>query len=101
VGLSHAGVRKRLRQFTDGLEDGGHHSGAKKFFAKVAKGVPFSAFPARKTFFVASISVPCTYLKTERHAMDLMKMGVVAQLEWYVLGRVKEKTGHEPWLNTK
>ena len=34
VGVSHAGVRKRLRQFTDGLENGAHHSGAKRFFSE-------------------------------------------------------------------
>ncbi len=49
VGVSHAGVRKRLRQFTDGLEDGGHHSGAKRFFQTVSKG-PYSAFAERAVF---------------------------------------------------
>lgn len=100
VGVSHAGVRKRLRQFSDGLEDGGHHSGAKRFFQTVSKG-PYSTFAERKPFFVASISVPCTSLKEARSALDLRKLGVVAQLEWYVLARVKEETRKEPWLNKK
>jgi hypothetical protein len=101
VGVSHAGVSKRLRQFTDGIEDGGHHSGAKRYFTTVANGTPYSTFLERKPFFVASISIPCTALKNARFAMDLRKMGVVAQLEWYVLAKVKEKTTHEPWLNKK
>jgi len=101
VGVSHAGARKRLRQFTNGLEDGHHHSGAGRFFTTVANGTPYSSFVQRKTFFVASISVPCTCLKTERSAMDLRKMGIVAQLEWYVLARVKAKTNEEPSLNKK
>ena len=103
VGMSHAGVRKRLRQFTNGLEDGGHHSGAKRFFITVANRTPYSSFAQRKPFFGASISVPCTSLKTARSSMDLRKMGVVAQLEWYVLARVREraKTEQEPWLNKK
>ncbi len=101
VGVSHAGVRKRLRQFTDGIEDGGHHSGAMRFFHTVAKGTPYSIFEQRRPFFVVSISLPCTALKIARSSMDLKKMGVVAQLEWYVLARVKEKVGREPWLNKK
>jgi hypothetical protein len=101
VGVSHAGVRKRLRQFTDGLEDGGHHSGAKRFFMTVANGTPYSNFAESKPFFVASISVPCTPLKINRFPLDLQKMGVVAQLEWYVLARVKAQTKQEPWLNKK
>jgi len=32
VGVSHVGVRNRLKQFIMGLEDGGHHSAAKRFF---------------------------------------------------------------------
>jgi hypothetical protein len=47
VGVSHAGVRKRLRQFTDGLEDGGHHSGAKRFFQTIANRTPYSIFEQR------------------------------------------------------
>jgi len=101
VGVSHAGVRKRLRQFADGLEDGGHHSGAKRFFQIVANRTPYSALATRKPFFVASVSVPCTAIKEGRSALDLKKMGVVAQLEWYVLARVKEKTQTEPWLNKR
>lgn len=103
VGVTHAGVRKRLRQFTDGLEDGDHHSGAGRFFITVANRTPYSSFEQRKPFFVASISVPCTCLKAARSPMDLRKMGVVAQLEWYVLARVRERaeTKQEPWLNKK
>ncbi len=101
VGVSHVGVRKRLRQFIIGLEDGGHHSGAKRFFFDVAKQIPYSKFAGRKAFFVSSVSVPCTYLKNGRTPLDLQKLGVVAELEWYVLAYVKEKVGSEPWLNKK
>ena len=101
VGVSHAGVRKRLRQFIDGLENGGYHSGAKRFFHQVANGTPYSKFESQKPFFVAFVSVPCTAVKPVRSPLDLRKMGVVAELEWYVLARVKEKTKAEPWLNKK
>ena len=103
VGVSHAGVRKRLRQFCDGLEDGEHHSGAKRFFITVANRTPYSEFAEKKPFFVSSVSVPCKSLKVERLQMDLCKLGVVAQLEWYVLAKVKEQTEkhREPWLNKK
>jgi len=102
VGVSHMqGVRKRLRQFRDGLEDGDHHSGAGRFFKEVAKQTPYSELAQRKLFFVTSISVPCESRKAVRSPMDLRKLGVVAQLEWYVIARVKEKTTHEPWLNLK
>lgn len=103
VGVSHAGVRRRLKQFIMGLEDGGHHSGAKRFYFKVANEIPYLSLPEKKTFFASSISVPCTYPKSARTPLDLQKMGVVAGLEWYVLAQVKEKTpdGHEPPLNLK
>ncbi len=101
VGVSHAGVGKRLRQFIDGLEDCGHHSGAMRFFTTVAKGTRYSNFAERKPFFVASVSVPCRPLKSNRSPSDLQKMGVVAQLEWYVLARVRAQTKQEPWLNKK
>ena len=103
VGVSHAGVRRRLKQFIMGLEDGRHHSGAKRFYFKVANETPYLSLPEKKMFFVSSISIPCIYLKNARTPLDLQKMGVVAGLEWYVLSRVKEKTpdGHEPALNLK
>lgn len=101
VGVSHAGVRKRLKQFIKGLKDGGLHSAAKKFFSEVAHGVPYSSLPDGKEFFVSSISVPCTYSKKARNPLDLQKLGLIAALEWYVLARVRKKTGDEPWLNTK
>jgi hypothetical protein len=100
VGVSHAGVRGRLKQFIDGLEDGGHHSGAKKFFRKVAKGIRYTQLTNAKPFFVASISVPSIYEKEDRTPLDLQKMGIVAALEWYALARIKREFP-EPWLNTK
>jgi hypothetical protein len=101
VGVSHAGVRKCLRQFKGALEDGHHHSAGGRFFKEVAKGTRYSLFAQRKPFCVASISIPCTVLKVHRLATDLRKMGIVAQLEWYVLARVREKTNKEPFLNKK
>jgi hypothetical protein len=99
VGVSHVGVRKRLKQFMMGLEDGGHHSGAMRFFFDVAAQIPYTNFTGKKTFFVSSLSVPCTYLKSARTPLDLHKLGVVAELEWCVLAHVKDKVGSEPWLN--
>jgi hypothetical protein len=103
VGMTHRSVRLRLREFSDGLEDDAYHSAARRFFSNVANETPYSSFDQRKPFFVASISVPCTTLKSARSSMDLRKMGVVTQLEYYVLARVKEraKSGEEPWLNKK
>jgi len=101
VGVSHVGVRKRLKQFIDGLEDCKHHSAAMRFFTDVAEKTPYSRFEGKKKFFASSVSVPCTYLKTARTPLDLRKLGVVADFEWYVLAHVKEKVGSEPWLNKK
>ena len=101
VGISHAGVRKRIKQFIIGLENAMQHSGAKKFYFKVANEIPYLSLAKKKTFFCSSISIPCISLKSNRTALDLQKMGVVAQLECYVLARIKEKVKQEPWLNTK
>ena len=101
VGVTHAGIGKRLRQFLQGIEDCKHHSGAERFFITVGHGKPYSAIADKKNFFIASISVPCNCLKSERSPKDLRIMGIVAQLEWYVLARVKEISKQEPSLNKK
>jgi hypothetical protein len=46
VGVSHAGVKGRLKQFINGLEDGGHHSGAKRFFFDPECGKKLPVFQA-------------------------------------------------------
>lgn len=102
VGVSQIqGVRTRLQQFLAGLERGDYHSGAIRFFTDVAMQAPYSIFEQRGRFFVASISVPCIPEKGNRSELDLRKLGVLAQLEWDVLARVKAKIGKEPWLNKR
>lgn len=102
VGMSsHAGVKSRLKQFIKGLEDGGHHSGAKRFFNEVANRVPYTRYKDKQTFYVAAACVPCVSLKAKRTPLDLKKMGVVVAAEQNVLARIRQKTGHEPGLNKK
>lgn len=101
VGMSHASIRNRLRQFTNGLEDGRHHSGAGRFFHDFANHRPYSSLEKPKRFFVSFISVPCVCIKAKRSPEDLRKLGVVAQLEWYVLARIRAKINREPVLNKK
>lgn len=103
VGMSHAGVIKRLKQFIGGLEIGARHSGAKRFYKRkeYANGLPYSRLNTRKKFFVASVSVPCTAAKAQRSPKDLRKMGIVAALEFYVLAYIKELLDREPELNKK
>ncbi len=102
VGMSsHAGVRKRLSQLIKGLEDGGHHSAAKRFFKTVACGVPYSRYRDKQTFYVATSCVPCVPNKRKRGPLDLRKMGVVSAAEQYVLARIRNKIGREPELNKK
>jgi hypothetical protein len=76
---------------------------AQTIIITVANRTPYSTFADKKPFFVASVSVPGTALKSARFPMDLRTIGVVAQLEWYVLAKVKEQTEQhqEPWLNKK
>ena len=100
IGMSHAGVAKRLEQFIDGLEDGKHHSGADRFF-ETNRSTPYSQLPNRKTFFVAAISVPCITDKNKRQPDDLRKMGEVSRLELYALARIREECKSEPDLNKK
>jgi hypothetical protein len=100
VGMSnHAGLRSRLGQFLQGLEDGGHHSGAKRFFNKLARRTPYSRLSLRKNFLFACAPVPCETTKRERTPLDLRKMGVVAAAELYALARIRHRTGREPELN--
>lgn len=101
VGFTHAGIYQRVGQFIDGIEDGGHHSGAKRFFNSVANRVPFSRLGTRKRFYVAAVTIPCIVAKSQRSATDLMKMGEVVRLEYYVIAHIKANTGREPELNHK
>ena len=101
VGMSHAGVRPRLKQFIDGIEKGSHHSGANRFFTEYTAGHDYSKLPAKKKFFVTSLSIPCSSKKKNRSAEDLRKTGQIAALEYYVLAHIREKLGREPALNKK
>jgi hypothetical protein len=101
VGMSHAGIRQRLRQFIKGIEDGKHHSGAGRFFKVYADHVPYSQLPNKRAFFVASVAIPCVVNKRERTPEDLRRMGEVARLEFLVLAHIKEKLHTEPELNKK
>ena len=101
VGMSHAGVVKRLKQFVKGLDENKYHSAARRFFRTKANGVPFSQLEPKKTFYFASVSVPCIVQKELRTPADLRKMGEVAKCEYVVLAHVKERLGQEPKLNLK
>jgi hypothetical protein len=101
VGMTHAGIYKRLKQFIKGIEENDHHSGACRFYKEYARNIPYSSLPNRKTFFVASVAIPCIVDKRRRSPMDLRKMGEVVRLELYVLAHIKEKLQREPELNKK
>lgn len=100
VGMSHAGLAKRLGQFIDGLEYGKYHSGADRFY-KQHGNTPYSQLTDKKTFFVVSVAVPCVTSKRSRSPKDLRKMGEVSRLELYALARIRAETGSEPELNKK
>ncbi len=101
VGMSHAGIIKRLQQFMAGLRDGHHHSAAKRFFNEYAGRVPYEELRRRKTFYVAAVALPCAVNKTHRTPTDLKKMGEVARLEFYALASIKSAIRVEPPLNKK
>jgi len=101
VGMTHAGIFKRLKQFIEGLEGKNGHSGAKRFFKEFSEGIPYSNLKNKKNFFVATITIPCIVDKQKRTTQDLQKMGEVARLEYYVLAHIRETCGSEPLLNTK
>lgn len=94
VGMSHAGVSARLKQFIRATETGKGHSGGDRFFRD-------RMHKRGKNFFVTSISLLCEAQKETRKPVDLRKMGLVAALEYYCLARILEKCGEEPALNKK
>ena len=103
VGMSNSrgGVKQRLKQFINGIEKDVPHSAGKRFREEYTNGIPFSRMKPQKTFFVASISIPCVVEKAKRTPKDLRKMGEVARLEYYVLAHIKEALKREPELNKK
>jgi len=98
IGMSHAGISKRLNQFIRGLKNGHGHCGAVRHFQK--HGPYDNANNDPRRFFVTSVPVPARVVKGERTPDDLRRLGIAAALEWYALARVKEKTGKEPCLNS-
>ncbi len=97
VGMSHAGLRKRLSQFVRGVQDGGHHSGAQHHYQLHG---PYQVPNSEgRQFFFATISLPCIYRKSRRFPRDLQKLGIVSQLEYYAIAHCKEVGGREPELN--
>lgn len=101
VGMTHAGIRKRLNQFIKGIEEDKHHSAARRFYKEYAGESPYSKLKDKKAFFVASVSIPCRVDKRIRTPLDLRKMGEVARLELYLIAHIKEKLQREPELNKK
>jgi hypothetical protein len=61
VGMSNAqgGVRSRLKQFRDGLEIYGAHSGAMRFYREYQGNKPFTKLKTRKKFFYAALPIEC------------------------------------------
>lgn len=101
IGMSQAGLRKRLVQFIKGLQDGHHHCAAKHFFYNHAHGQPYSNLRGKKPFYIAAVPLPCVTQKVRRTAAELEKMGIVAAAEYCAIARVKKATGREPKLNVR
>ena len=101
VGMSTTSLRNRLKQFWDGVHNGGYHSGAKTFYQRWAGGRPFDKISHRGIFYVATVSIDCETRKGLRTARDLEDLGLVAALEFHVLAHIKRKLDLEPPLNKK
>mgnify|MGYP001613016961 FL=1 len=103
VGMSNSrgGVKQRLKQFIDAINKNRNHSAGNRFFQEYCKGISFDIAGHNKTFFVASLSLPCNVRKGDRSPEDLRKMGEVAKFEYAVMACIKDKLGKEPELNKK
>lgn len=107
VGMTHAGVSIRLKQFIRAIKTGKGHSGGDRFFRDFTRRKGYSNMRGKKAFFVTSFPVPCNTHKEKRKgerkrtASDLRKMALVAALEYYCLARIREKRHKEPKLNKK
>lgn len=101
VGMSNSsgGVAQRLKQFRDGIEKNGFHSGAMRFYRDHSNGSPFSAVKSNKKFYFVALTLPCVSVKARAQPTDFQTMGHVAALEYYVVARVLERTGRTPPLN--
>lgn len=106
VGMSNStkGVKGRLKQFVNGIQGEGMHSGGQHFKREYAEMQPFHSFSRAnngKRFFYAFLSIRCQVIKKHRTSNDLRKMGEVACLEYYALAHIKDSLGTEPELNKK
>lgn len=101
VGMSTTALRTRLKQFSDGIEDGLHHSAAKRFFTRWSGGTPYSHLRTENKFFVVTLPLPCEPIRGLRTPVDLETMGQVTALEYFALAKIKDEIGLEPPLNKK
>lgn len=103
VGMSNSlgGVKQRISQFINGIEKYKSHSAGMRFFKEYMNNNSFSKNKSKKSFYIASLTLPCEVSKDKRTDKDLRKMGEVAKFEYDVLAHIKEKLGKEPELNKK
>jgi hypothetical protein len=101
VGMSNSagGIVQRLKQFRNGIERYGLHSGAMRFYREYCQGQPFSTVKSDKKLYFVAISVSCVSAKAKAQPNDFMAMGHVAALECYAVARILERTGRTPPLN--
>lgn len=101
VGMSTTALRVRLGQFWTGIHDGRLHSASQRFYRRWAGGRSFSKLHTRNQFFVATLPVECEPRKGLRTSADLIKLGIVAALEYLALAKIKRELDLEPPLNKK
>lgn len=103
VGMSNArkGISSRIKQFINGIEKNGSHSAGMRFFKENSKGNAYSKCNHLENFYMVSLAFKCDVNKETRTPNDLKIMGVICQLEYYLLAHIKEITGSEPKLNKK
>lgn len=101
VGMSTTALKLRLLQFWNGLEDGGHHSAAKRFYEVWAQNRGFRQLKTKNQFYVATLPIDCTPTKGLRTWFDLETLGTVVALEYLALARIVRELDLEPPLNKK
>jgi hypothetical protein len=101
VGMTcEGGLQTRLKQFRKGVHEGGHHSGANRFFQIWLDRQPYKENAEAKLYY-AYVPIDCRSAKEDRSVHDLINLSKVPQLELAAIARVKKAIGHEPLLNKK
>lgn len=101
VGISNSqnGVRGRLRQFLNSIENKIESGEIKQFSRESMRESEYSNHSMPQHFYYCVFCLSCNVERGKREYNDLLTMGDIARLHYLFLAHIKKTLGREPILN--